>query len=102
MLESELQKQVIDYLRFNGFFVYKNNVSGVKTKWGIVKNSTSGIADLTCIKQSKILMIECKQQGKYQKPIQREFEKNWTEHGGSYYVVRNIDDVEQIIKESTL
>lgn len=96
-MESDIQKDVKEYLQKSGWFVYKNHVSGVKTKNGTVKNYTSGIADLTAIKNKRILMIELKSKTGRQREDQKIFESNWKEKGGEYYVVRSVEELINII-----
>ncbi|OQB03122.1 MAG: VRR-NUC domain protein [Parcubacteria group bacterium ADurb.Bin216] len=99
MLEKEIQKHIIDYLRYLGWFVIKNNTVGIyKKKTGkYIPSQAVGLADLTIIKDSRVIMLEVKTENGKQSDGQIEFQENWEKHGGEYYVVRSIQDVDNII-----
>lgn len=99
MLEKEIQKTIIDYLRYNGWFVIKNNTVGIykKNTDSYIPSQAVGLADLTIIKDSRVIMLEVKTPKGKQSDGQIEFEKNWKEKGGEYYVVRSVEDIEKII-----
>lgn len=99
MLEKDIQKTIIDYLRYSGWFVVKNNTVGIyKQKTGkYIPSQAVGLADLTILKGGRVIMLEVKTPKGKQSDGQIEFEKNWKEKGGEYYVVRSVEDVEAII-----
>ena len=101
MLEKDIQKTIIDYLRYNGWFVIKNNTVGIykKNTDSYIPSQAVGLADLTIIKDSRVIMLEVKTPKGKQSDGQIEFEKSWKEKGGEYYVVRSVEEVEQIIKQ---
>jgi hypothetical protein len=103
MLEKDIQKLIIDYLRYSGWFVIKNNTVGIykKETGKYIPSQAVGLADLTILKDGRVIMIEIKNEKGKQTDGQLEFERNWTEHGGLYFVVRSLDDVARIIKEHT-
>lgn len=99
MLEKDIQKTIIDFLRYSGWFVVKNNTVGIyKQKTGkYIPSQAVGLADLTILKCGRVIMLEVKTPKGKQSDGQIEFEKNWKEKGGEYYVVRSVEDVEKII-----
>lgn len=96
--EQKLQKAIIDYLTLKGWFVWKNNNAGVynpKTG-GNIPAQTKGVADLTAIKGGRVIFIEVKSWNGIQSEFQKEFEAKLKAHGGEYFVVRSIEEVEEI------
>ena len=91
--ESEIQAQIRDYLRWNGWFVVKIHQS---------LGSYRGIADLYALRDGQHVWIEVKTdrgvQSEYQKKFQRDIEK----HGGTYILARGIEDVERLGGEKQL
>jgi len=95
MKEQGIQKQIKDYLTLKGWFVIKNNTVGVwkaKTKHYIPSQS-KGLADLTVIKDSKVIMIEVKKKGGRQSENQIQFQKDWEQHGGEYMLAYSLEEV---------
>lgn len=103
MLEKDIQKPIIDWLRYQGWFVVKNNTVGIykKSTGKYIPSQAVGLADLTILKGGRVIMLEVKTPKGKQSDGQILFQSEWELHGGEYYVVRSIDDVERIIKEST-
>ena len=93
--EQDIQKQIKEFLSLTGWFVVKNNTVGiyVKARDTYIKNPARGLPDLTAIKAGRVVMIEIKRKGNKQSPDQLYFEKNWTEHGGEYLLVYNLEEV---------
>ena len=98
-LEKDIQKAIIDYLRMTGCFVYKNRSVGIyKTATGsYIPSQTVGVADLTAIKKGIVYQLEVKTSTGKQSPGQQQFQKDWEEHGGKYFITRSIDDVIKLI-----
>lgn len=94
-IEQDIQKQIIDYLRYQGWFVIKNNTVGIykKSTDSYIPNPARGLADLTAIKNGQVIMIEVKKKGGKQSDNQKEFQKNWEDKGGKYYLVFNLEEV---------
>jgi hypothetical protein len=91
--EQEIQTKIQNYLKENSWFVYKNNLSGVKHGSIMCKNPTAGCADLTAIKNSQVVMIEVKLKENKQSIKQIEFEKEWTNHGGIYWLIHSLEEL---------
>jgi len=87
--ESQIQKAVKEYLAWNGWFVFKIHQS---------LGSYKGIADLFAIRDGLGIWIEIKtpagRQSEYQKLFQRKIEK----HGGTYLLVRSVDELKKDLK----
>ena len=87
--ETSHKKAIKQYLEMKGYFIY-HNLQGL----GCYK----GLADLTAIKDGKVLQIEVKVGKKSkQSDYQKKFQKDWTEKGGGY-IVGDIDSVINQIK----
>jgi len=88
MKEQQIQKNIIDYLRIKGYFVFKNSSVGiyVKKTGKYIPTQTRGVADLTAIKDGQVYLIEVKTDKGVQSEYQKEFQKNWEVKGGTYII----------------
>jgi hypothetical protein len=82
--ESDIQRNVKQYLQIHGWFVFKNHQS---------LGSYKGIADLFAIKAGISIWIEIKKPKGVLSPFQIAFEKEITKHGGNYMVARDINEL---------
>jgi mRNA-degrading endonuclease RelE of RelBE toxin-antitoxin system len=99
--EQDIQKQVKDYLSVLGWYVIKNNTVGIyrqDTK-RYIPSTSKGLADLTAIKNGRVIMIEIKRKGNRQSPAQKEFEGKWRLKGGTYWLIYNIDELIEKLNE---
>lgn len=86
--ESDIRKQVRDYLRLKGWLV-------IYLLQGL--GCYPGLSDLVAIKGGKVVWIELKKPGKsVQSEKQIIFQEQIESHGGIYRVVRGIEDLEGI------
>ena len=88
--ESQIQADIQEYLRYNGWFVFKIHQQG--------KFCYKGITDLIAVKDGKTLFCEVKNDKGKLRPEQIKFMDDILEHGGTHIVARSIDDVRNIIK----
>lgn len=82
--ETALKKQIRDYLRWNGWFVFPI-LQGL--------GAYPGISDMIALKNRQVLFIEAKRPNGRQSEKQAEFERNVTEKGGQYIIVKSLDDL---------
>lgn len=82
--EKDILKAVKDYLKLNGFFVIRNH-QGL----GVHR----GLSDLTAIKDGRALWIETKVPGGRLSQYQVQFQRDIQNHGGTYLIVTDIDDL---------
>ncbi len=62
-LESQIQKEIVDYLQSKGYFVWKNLTEGMRTSGrGRAKNPNAGMPDLCAVKNGITHYIEIKTQ----------------------------------------
>ena len=58
----------------------------------------SGVSDLICIFQKKIMFIECKDQVGKQSENQKAFQKQVEANGYEYHLIRSLDEFKQLTK----
>lgn len=97
--ESEAQRAICDYLALKGYFFWRNNNVPIfdptrKTFRAMPKYTMKGIPDIIIIKDSKFIGLEVKSDTGKLSPEQRKFGVDCTLHGGTYALVRSIDDVQ--------
>jgi len=84
--ESEIQKMVIEWLRWHKWFVYKNHQT---------LGSYKGVADLTAIKNGKVWWIEIKTPAGKLSEWQKNFREDILKHGGNYVIIRDVSELEK-------
>jgi Holliday junction resolvase len=82
-VESKLQKKIIKNLELNGWFVVK-----------LVLTNKSGIPDIICCKNKRVVWIECKDKGKKEEPLQLHRHKELRTQG---FLVFTIDSWEEYL-----
>lgn len=87
--EKDVKKQVRDYLRIRGWFVFP-----VTQHLGSYK----GISDFIACKKGQVLFIECKAPKGYLSKEQRRFKESIEASGCTYIVARGYEDVEKVIE----
>lgn len=88
--ESEIQKQIVDYLK--------------ATRWLVIRNqqnigSHKGLSDLTALRDGRVLFIEVKGPRGVQSDHQERFQREVEAHGGQYVLARRLEDVWEAIGE---
>jgi len=87
--ESDIQRQIKEYLQWHGWFVVKIHQS---------LGSYRGIADLYALKNGRHVWIEVKTPTGRLSEDQKKFREDVLAHGGTYIVARAIEDVECICR----
>ena len=82
--ETEIRKQVRDYLRIHKWFCFH-----VLQGLGAYK----GISDLIAVKNGRVLFIELKTPRGQQSKYQRKFQADLEAAGGEYILCRGVDDL---------
>lgn len=82
--ESDIQRQIKEYLQWRGWFVVKIHQS---------LGSYKGIADLYALKDGQHVWIEVKTPAGSQSKDQVKFQRDVEAHGGTYLVARSVEDV---------
>lgn len=85
--ETDILRQVRDYLRIRGFFVIRNQM-GIGTH--------KGMTDLTAIREGEVWFIEIKTPKGKLSADQEQFRRDIEEHSGRWLVARSIEDIEAL------
>ena len=102
--ESQIQKSILEWLRWHKFFVWRNN-SGMqvlpgKDKYYVVRQGIKGSSDIIGILPGgQFLAIEVKRPGNKPTPDQDAFMEKINTLGGVAFVAYSIDDVEKKLKK---
>jgi Holliday junction resolvase len=88
--ESDIQAGIRDFLRWKGWMVWKNHQS---------LGSYRGLADLTAVKDGVVLFIEVKTSKGRLSEYQQRFRDELVQAGGNYLVARNVEQVEQALRD---
>ena len=100
MKESDIQKQILDYLRLKGCLVFKVNNGGVYIKKlnRYMKSPQKGISDIVGeTKKGLFLAIEVKKKYNKPSPEQLDFIEQVKARGGIGLVAYCLEDVMKII-----
>lgn len=99
LLEKDIQKAVLDYLRIKGYFVWKQNNSGImKPNGSYIPSQMKGIADINGIgPKGKYMAIEVKRPGGKLTFEQERFLMQVREKGGLAGVVHSVDHIVELI-----
>ena len=98
--EQKLVKACIDYLRYKGFLVLRNNSGRIfinnNGKIRAVRSGMAGSADIiACSPDGRFFAIECKSKNGRLTESQKEFLQKVSDLGGVALVVRNIGQLPQ-------
>lgn len=104
--EKEIQKAIIQYLQIlenkgKCYFIRANSFAGaIKRKngsTGWIKNNKVGCPDIVCCANGRFIGLEVKNEKGKMSANQEEAKALIEKVGGSYYVVRSINDVQEVI-----
>ena len=95
MTESEIQKEIIAYLKVQGFLVLRTNAGSVRHN---VKMAPSGFPDLMVIMgHGKVLFIEVKTPTGKVSDIQLNMHDRLIVSGHDVMVARSVEDVQKYV-----
>lgn len=102
--ESDIQTTICEYLsirgrcffRLNNIPAFNRNEGGGITMRRLPKYTPKGLPDIVVVAGGLFYALEVKKPKTYQSPEQKEFEALVKKHGGKYFVVRSIEDVQAI------
>ena len=94
--ETKIKQQIREYLMLNGWYAFFITQKA--------KNYTihTGISDIIAIKNGITIYVEVKTKYQKQRESQIKFEAEIKNHGGKYFVVRSIEDMEFYLSEEGL
>lgn len=103
LTESDLQRQICDYLALKRYFFWRQNTAPTVQKTGdtwafrsMPKHSMRGVPDIILIDGGHFVGLEVKKRTGRQSPEQKLFEKKLTEAGGSYHIVHDVEEVQKL------
>lgn len=101
LLEKDIQKACLDYLAYKNIFAYKINNGGVyiKSKDRYMVAQTRGIPDAVFHYKGHVHYIEFKTPTGRMSEHQKAFEDQCRFDGVDYYVIRDLDTLDLLIKE---
>lgn len=105
-LESEVLREVCEYLTKHGYFFWRsNNIpvfamnnAGKMTFRSLPKYTPRGLPDIMLVYNAQFIAIECKRIGAKLRPEQVEFRDNLRAHGGIYFVATSTKLLGSLIK----
>ncbi len=84
--ESDIRRQVRDYLRIRGWFVF-HVLQGL--------GCYLGVTDLVAVKDGRVLFVELKTARGRQSQHQKKFQADLEAAGGEYILCRGVDDLQE-------
>ena|SRR3990167_692024 len=97
--EKDIQKIVLDYLRFKKIFHWRNNTGAYKTPTGgFLRFGAIGSPDVFAVKNGRIYGLEVKTVKGTQSDVQRRWSEEFTVNGGLYFIIRSLEDIIQLFK----
>ena len=101
MKETDAQAAICDYLALRKHLFWRaNNVPVFDQARGgyraLPKYTMHGLPDIMVIKDGFFIALEVKTEKGRQSEAQKKFARLCKEHGGEYYVVHNISEVQEI------
>jgi len=99
MKETDIQFSICEYLAVKKHFFWRQNSNPIFSNGkmrAMPKFSKNGIPDIIVIKDGYFIGLEVKTPKGKQSESQQVFEAQSIEAGAKYYVVRSIEDVQEI------
>ena len=99
--ESEIQATICQYLFLRKHFFWRQNSTPVFSKdrgqyRSMPKFARIGVPDILLVKNGILYGLEVKRLKTHQSESQKIFEKDLTDAGGKYFIVRSVEDVQKI------
>ena len=100
-IEHQIQCSIVQYLRLKKILVFAIANGGSRHPLEAVnlkkEGVRAGVSDLVVVMYGRIIFLEVKAPKGKQQPSQKEFEEEVKKRGFEYYVVRSIEDVQEIL-----
>lgn len=108
--ENRIQAEIVEWFRNNyclkfhkpRYVIYSvpNERKNKRELAGLIATGLmGGVSDLVVLLQNRSLYVEVKDGNNTQQPNQKDFEKQVTDLGFKYYLVRSLDDFKKIIEK---
>ena len=98
MRESDIQRQILDYLAMRGVWHRRFNSGVAKMGGRFIRFGTPGLPDIMARTKNTIIWIEVKQPGKYLAPEQRRWKEEAEGFGDTFILSRSVEDVSQLFE----
>ena len=86
MLESKIQKKIIDYLKSKGAYVVKT-----------IRTNRNGTPDLLCCYRGRFIAVECKRPGKELDALQKYHREQIRKAGGVSIKADDLHAIDQLL-----
>lgn len=101
--EHDIQKQILDWLKIQGIFHWRNNTGSSgpmfhNGKRRFVRFGVAGAPDIFVVHKGNIIGIEVKAVGKKASPDQMSFGLELVRAGGLYTIASSIEDVMEVLE----
>jgi hypothetical protein len=99
MLEKDLVRQILGYLKAKGAYCGKVKTMGVKRGKSFCFDPflLRGMPDILCFYRNTLYFIEVKIKGNSQSPEQKLFQQNCISSSVNYLLAYTLDDVTKIV-----
>ena len=91
--EKEIQRLIMDYLKFKKIFMWRNNSGALKTDHGFIRFGDVGSPDVFAVQKGQVYGIEVKRLKSTQSDYQLDWQRRFESSEGVYKVVRSLDDI---------
>lgn len=97
-LEKHIQAAILDYLKLKGYFVWRNQTTGIfnKKSGGYIPSQSVGAPDIYLLTKGSFWGLEVKRQGGVLSDYQKAFGALIEANGGHYAVVTSIGEVQEL------
>lgn len=103
MLEKEIKRQIIDYLKHRGYLTIRTNAGKVYHRTGWIQLADKNTADIVaCSPKGRFCAFEIKKSDGVITQGQIDFLYDVNRRGGVAAIIRSIDDLRQVLKESSV
>lgn len=97
--ESNIKRQVQDFLNARGLFWFRQNTGAFKTKTGgFYHFGAIGSPDIFILHKGLLIGLEIKSPKGKQEPAQKLFGEKMEKNGGLYFIIRSFGDILQVEK----
>lgn len=94
MLESQIQRQVLEYLKTRNIFHFRAPNRPAKNRR---YNLKGGVPDIIAVVKGSFIGLEIKTETGVQSEDQKDFEKDLKKAGGKYFIIRSLKEAHSIL-----
>lgn len=95
--ESQIQREIIEYLQMNGVFVWRQQTIGIRGRTLVGAGAMRGVADVLGCYKGKLLAIEVKRPGKSPSKNQLTFIRTVIAEGGLAMCAHSVQEVAEFL-----